>query len=306
MPYLPKLIPEESKVLPEYFNNSSRIGGNSQQKSNPLLWLIAIFCFIAAVAMIDRLFVAVVLASVGLICTPIGKSWLEDVGQFKLTPKIRVLFCSLLLLINFPLSIYYQHVEEVNVKLEKERIETAKRYTADSLKQEANRKDSLHYYLTKIRLSELKSGLTSLTFADKYASSPSEKDTIKEVKESLTIKLVESLISSSKHQEALNLIQDLLKDDPTKPKLLYERAVCYIKLRKVQLAVDDLNSAKENGFEKAEKLYEKVNPLRKRVAYYITLCADGSTSSATGRGACSWHGGVAEWNHPVYEEYRKY
>jgi hypothetical protein len=104
----------------------------------------------------------------------------------------------------------------------------------------------------------------------------------------------------------LNLIQDLLKDDPTKPKLLYERAVCYIKLRKVQLAVDDLNSAKENGFEKAEKLYEKVNPLRKRVAYYITLCADGSTSSATGRGACSWHGGVAEWNHPVYEEYRKY
>ena len=25
------------------------------------------------------------------------------------------------------------------------------------------------------------------------------------------------------------------------------------------------------------------------------LCHDGTTSSATGRGACSWHGGVAEW-----------
>jgi hypothetical protein len=24
-------------------------------------------------------------------------------------------------------------------------------------------------------------------------------------------------------------------------------------------------------------------------------CSDGTTSSATGRGACSWHGGVAEW-----------
>jgi hypothetical protein len=28
------------------------------------------------------------------------------------------------------------------------------------------------------------------------------------------------------------------------------------------------------------------------------ICADGSYSSATGRGACSWHGGVSEW---VYE-----
>lgn len=25
------------------------------------------------------------------------------------------------------------------------------------------------------------------------------------------------------------------------------------------------------------------------------LCGDGTTSTATGRGACSWHGGVAEW-----------
>ncbi len=25
------------------------------------------------------------------------------------------------------------------------------------------------------------------------------------------------------------------------------------------------------------------------------ICEDGSTSSATGRGACSWHGGVSEW-----------
>lgn len=27
------------------------------------------------------------------------------------------------------------------------------------------------------------------------------------------------------------------------------------------------------------------------------ICRDGTTSSATGGGACSWHGGVAEWLH---------
>jgi hypothetical protein len=36
------------------------------------------------------------------------------------------------------------------------------------------------------------------------------------------------------------------------------------------------------------------------VTGYCTLCNDGtySPSCATGRGACSWHGGVAQWNAP--------
>ena len=35
---------------------------------------------------------------------------------------------------------------------------------------------------------------------------------------------------------------------------------------------------------------------------YCTLCNDGtrSPSCATGKGACSHHGGVAEWNAPIY------
>jgi len=27
------------------------------------------------------------------------------------------------------------------------------------------------------------------------------------------------------------------------------------------------------------------------------ICNDGTTSGATGRGACSWHGGVREWTY---------
>lgn len=38
------------------------------------------------------------------------------------------------------------------------------------------------------------------------------------------------------------------------------------------------------------------------IVSYCTLCRDGtySPSCATGRGACSHHGGVAQWNAPVY------
>lgn len=39
---------------------------------------------------------------------------------------------------------------------------------------------------------------------------------------------------------------------------------------------------------------------KEEVTGYCTLCNDGtySPSCATGRGACSWHGGVAQWNAP--------
>ncbi|HEU4914210.1 MAG TPA: hypothetical protein VFT16_02265 [Candidatus Saccharimonadales bacterium] len=40
---------------------------------------------------------------------------------------------------------------------------------------------------------------------------------------------------------------------------------------------------------------------KEKITGYCTLCADGtySPSCATGRGACSWHGGVAQWNAPI-------
>jgi hypothetical protein len=53
----------------------------------------------------------------------------------------------------------------------------------------------------------------------------------------------------------------------------------------------------------AEKSHiETHTTYRQDIASYCTLCADGtySPSCATGRGACSWHGGVQEWNAPRY------
>jgi hypothetical protein len=51
----------------------------------------------------------------------------------------------------------------------------------------------------------------------------------------------------------------------------------------------------------AEKSHtETTTTYREEIAGYCTLCADGSYSPtcATGRGACSHHGGVAQWNAP--------
>ena len=59
----------------------------------------------------------------------------------------------------------------------------------------------------------------------------------------------------------------------------------------------------------AEKSHtETITTYRDEIASYCTLCDDGtySPSCATGRGACSHHGGVAQWNAPRYRSVPEY
>ena len=53
--------------------------------------------------------------------------------------------------------------------------------------------------------------------------------------------------------------------------------------------------------------YETVTTYERKITGYCTLCNDGtySPTCATGRGACSHHGGVREYNAPVYSEVPK-
>lgn len=53
---------------------------------------------------------------------------------------------------------------------------------------------------------------------------------------------------------------------------------------------------------------ETITTYTKEIVGYCTLCNDGtrSPSCATGRGACSHHGGVAEWNAPIYSDVPHY
>lgn len=60
--------------------------------------------------------------------------------------------------------------------------------------------------------------------------------------------------------------------------------------------------AKEEKFH-----YETKTTSERKIIGYCTLCNDGtrSPSCSTGRGTCSYHGGVAEWNAPIYEDVEK-
>ncbi|MEZ4901773.1 MAG: tetratricopeptide repeat protein [Spirosomataceae bacterium] len=70
---------------------------------------------------------------------------------------------------------------------------------------------------------------------------------------------------------------------------MYQRALCYLRLGRKSEALSDLFRASEAGNKSAAQMYEKENPLIKKILYYQTVCCDGgySPSNAKGRGACS-------------------
>lgn len=223
-----------------------------------------------------------------------------------MTAKIRMIFCGLLLVCCLPLFPYYiaQDAEnEREAALQEKRMEEKR---ADSLRLDAIRIDSLQLWLTKSKSASPAESLLDLKVALKFAVLDHEKSALDSQVRASTFRLSSQMIRTGQYRQGLATVQQYLSDHAVTPELWYSRAQCYVRLDSVKLAVDDLDSARNRGYHPAAKLYEVVNPLRRHIAYRITLCNDGSTSGATGRGVCSWHGGVAEWNHPVYETSRKY
>lgn len=205
------------------------------------------------------------------------------------------------LLFTFSLVFLYScsgNEEYLKLQLKKEKTLALMQQKAE--KAEKARIDSLTTFknnaTAQIELKHFDAGILYLDSALKLANSEEKSEIISQKAEiNFTLKKYDDAISDYGELIASNY---LLKDT------YYQRALCYNKQRKTQGTVDDLVKAIEFGNAEASKLHEKINPIRKRVSYYVTRCCDGATSSSTGRGICSHHGGVCNWNEPVYEEYR--
>lgn len=163
--------------------------------------------------------------------------------------------------------------------------------------------------------------IDSLTFYNHLADSLFEAQNVND-----GIVALESALKFSKNEDSLKILRTraiqyvqlkeydrairdyslLILDNKPDKDLYFERADCYINTKNTQYAVNDLKEAIALGHPEASKIHDKINPLKKRIIRYITRCCDGTESTAKGKGACSRHKGVCDWNEPVYEEYRDY
>jgi tetratricopeptide (TPR) repeat protein len=107
------------------------------------------------------------------------------------------------------------------------------------------------------------------------------------------------------HESALDDFGMVIEAEPNNDVAYYERAQCYIALKNIPLAVKNLKEAMRLRHPKADSLYNVINPIIKTKIGTESICCDGTQSKKTGRGACSYHGGVCE-ERPIYKTSRKY
>lgn len=306
MKYVPDLIPEHSRVQ---LDNDYETLDESEQQDTSLQILsysgAALFIIGALATIFTRFWEGVPLLVIGLTLLPQGHRWIEEALKFKFKWKIKTGFILILLISTISALISYdQRDREIAAK---EQAETERKAEEERLakleaeKQEKARRDSLNAYISiaEKRFNAKRNSEAILLLNSALAYAKAERGRIIQRRALYYFK-------TGKYKEALNDYSTLIQLNYDSKNVYYERALSYQKLNKKQEAVNDLRSATNLGHPEAEKLHNKINPIKRRVRYYTTLCCDGTTTSAKGRGACSHHGGVCDWNHPVYEEYREY
>lgn len=310
MRYVPDLIPPKSKVFPEYFKGEVY---HLRKRNNFLValgWIFGVLFLLGVFVAIKHPITSLFYGLLGFIIIPPGHRWIEKTFCFRFTTKIKSILIIILLIGLAPLTSQNNKVDAKAEYQQKQKAEKELKEKAEVERIEQERKDSLAFYLNSSDIFQnehkLDEALEKLNHALVYAYTPEEKDQLanKRVKV-LSIQNID-LVKAGNYKKALPKLTDLITRTSNNSILLYNRAICYSKTGHTEEAVNDLKTAVELGDKEAGILYEKLNPIKRRVAYYVTRCCDGSTSNAKGRGACSHHGGVCDWNDPVYEEYRKY
>jgi tetratricopeptide (TPR) repeat protein len=310
MRYVPDLIPDNSKVLPDYFKGNIYKATKKNPLRDTILWILGVIFLIGALVSISHPLMTLIFGLIGLILIPPGHQFIERKLKFRLTPKIKTIAASALFIGSVPLTSHYSDVDQRIVYQKRLADEKVAKEKAIADQKEQQRKDSLAFYLQQSHhLSQnhkIDEANKQLQFALGFASTQTDKNQIEKEKIGIASIKTFDLVKAGKYQSALPELNTLLQSDPTNSDLLYNRAVCYSKTGKIQEAVSDLKPLVQEGNSAAIKLHDKINPIRKRITGYHRQCCDGTISYSKGKGTCSGHGGVCNWNVPEYEEYRKY
>lgn len=310
MKYVPNLIPEKSQVLKHYFKGNIHEAKRSKPSLEILRWIGGVCLLLFALLCLNHPLLTLLFGFLGFMILPFGHDWLEKKFRFILTTKIKSVFAIIILFFSLPLLAHYNDADKKEAHLLKLKLDNEARLKAELERKEKIRNDSLTYYIyTSSQFADKhKTGeaLKQLKRASLFSKLPVDTKRIAIEEDKISAIKIFDLVKAEKYKLALPQLNALILREDDNANLFYNRALCFSKTGKTKEAVDDCLQAIKLGDKMADKLYNKINPIKKRIIGYITRCCDGSTSGSSGRGTCSHHGGVCDWSEPIYEEYRKY
>ncbi len=305
--YVPNLLPEKPK-----FDFDERILSNYNWKKNIsgqkvlkiLSYIVGGLIMFASVGgLISRFWQGLFIFLIGFIILPKGQSIIEKYLKFTFSLWMKIIVISMLLFGAISINAHYENKEMIATKIKKENLEKEKQKAELEKQKEQERQDSLSSYSQAIvtYLSNKNVDKASVYIQEMPMYLKTKEDTLK-----YNLLRVDYLMQAKQFRDAKDLLTQFIDNDYNLSETYFKRAKCFIQLYSTKEAVEDLKHAISLGNEEANTLHNKINPIKKKFVGYTTLCCDGTTSSNSGRGACSGHNGVCDWNHKVYQEYREY
>src|SRR5258708_7150966 len=310
MRYLPNLIPEDSRVLKNYFKGDIYRSQKKKGLLGALGWLFGIFFLLGTFAELPHPPLAFLYGLLGVILLPPGHHWIEKTLRFRFRTKTKTIFGVTVFICAVPLIVYYGAIDRAAYAQTQLKAAREKEEKQAAAAREQQRNDSLIFYLQATDLQrqgdKIAGASAQLQRAAAFATTPSDKDHIAKEEDFISILRINDMIASGRYKKAIPELNILIAHIPDNADLFFNRAFCYSRTGHMEEAVHDCKSAADLGNKEAEQLNDKINPVMKRVSGYMTQCCDGSYSDAKGREACSHHGGVCNCNSPTDEQYRKY
>ena len=309
--YIPNLIPENYRVLPEYFIQKPHKQNFSSFKV--LMWVVSLILFLfSIIALPVNIGFSFCVFLTALFICPWVHQILEKKLKFILTINLKVKAIGIISIFTLLTSFEYVNnlkrirQNEFIVKIKQDKIEEEIRVKKILRKKEveANEKkrlDSLTFYTSQAEINQkskkYNKAINYYLKAKKYSTASS--------RNVISIGLANSYFDNRNYKKAIENFNGLEEIDA---EILYKKGICNKKIGDISDAIKNFKQAFDLGDRKSEKEYNQVNPIIRHILYYQTVCCDGSDSpsNAKGRGACSHHGGVCNWNKPIYEEHRKY
>ena len=307
--YVPNLIPTCHQVLPDYFKESSLISNNLHTSAGNSLWnaLAIVIIIMALLVLGTHPGFSLSLVVLAFFASSWGKRRLEKALQFQFTTSLKSGVLGVLSVSSVLTGFQYKSLVDQADKRVRSAIIAEQKAIAESKRKESLRLDSLGIYLAQADAS-LKKG--AFAEAVRLYNQSARLATANEHQEKRRLHegLATGYVRTKAYRSAIEQYDELARLGLFTGEQMYQRALCYQQVGRKSEALSDLYRASEAGYKPATKLYDKQNPLLRKLLYYQTVCCDGSysPSNAKGRGACSHHGGVCNWNKPIYETYRKY
>lgn len=307
--YVPNLISAHHRVLPDYFKKSAHSDSKRNVSAGSLLWnaLSVVAALVALLVSGIHLGFSLSLVVFAFFASNWGNRRLEQALEFHFTPSLKAGVLGVLSFVSVLTGFQYKDRVAQNNERERLAIIAEQKAIANSKRKEAIRLDSLRIYLTQADAS-LKKGAYAKAVGLYNQSARFATANESEDQRRLHEGLATGYVRTKAYRAAIEQYDELARQGSLTGEQTYQRALCYQQIGRKSEALSELFRASEAGYKPATRLYDKQNPLLRKLLYYQTVCCDGSDSpsNAKGRGACSHHGGVCNWNKPIYETYRKY